>query len=70
MDMYILRWGALWFCSVVLTIFATDDGVPMALFIVALLASIGSFGGLASMVWTYRRASSALNDRNQRTDRR
>ncbi|SEB13658.1 hypothetical protein [Variovorax sp. YR216] len=69
MDLYILRWGVLWFCSVVLAILAADDGVPAALFVVALVMAIGSAGGLASMIWTYRRASRAIDDRARRARR-
>lgn len=67
MDLYILRWGALWFCSVVLVVLATEDSVPSILFGIALLASIGSLGGLVSMIWTFRRASSAIDDRTRRS---
>lgn len=66
MDLYILRWGVLWACSLALTILAADDGVPTILFVVALLTVTGATGGLASMIWTYRRASSAIADRNRR----
>ncbi|MBB3178430.1 hypothetical protein [Variovorax sp. Sphag1AA] len=65
MDMYILRWGVLWFCSVVLSILAADDGVPVGLFVIALLFAMGSLAGLASMIWAYRRASSALEQRTR-----
>ena len=66
MDLYILRWGALWFCSIVLTVLAAGDDVPAVLFVVALVAAIGSLGGLASMIRTYRRASSAIDERARR----
>lgn len=69
MDVYILRWGVLWFFSVVLAILTADDGAPTGLFVIALLFVIGSVGGLASMIWTYRRASSAIEDRARCTRR-
>jgi len=69
MDLYILRWGVLWACSVALAILAAGDGVPAVLFVVALLVAIGSAGGLAAMIWTYRRASGAIDDRARRTRR-
>jgi len=60
MDMYILRWGALVFCSLILAILAADDSVPGVLLVAALLVTVGAIGGLASMIRTYRRASHAL----------
>lgn len=67
MDMYILRWGGLWAGSLVLTVLAADERVPAALFAVALVATVGAFAGLAAMIWTYRRAARAIQDRAQRT---
>lgn len=63
MDVYIMRWGVLWFFSLVLAILAAGDGVPAGLSVASLLAAIGSAGGLAYMIWTYRRASRAIEER-------
>ncbi|MDM0074857.1 hypothetical protein QTH90_10730 [Variovorax sp. J2P1-59] len=59
MDMYILRWGALWAATMVLAVLAADDDVPGLLFTAALAAAIGAFAGLAAMILTYRRAAKA-----------
>lgn len=63
MDLYILRWGALWAACLVLALLATDDEVPGALFAIALTATMLSFFGLFSMIMIYRRAAKALKDR-------
>ena len=63
MDLYILRWGALWAVCLALALLATDDAVPSTLFALALTATMLSFFGLFSMILIYRRAARALKDR-------
>jgi hypothetical protein len=63
MDIYILRWGALWAVCLSLALLATDDAVPSTLFALALTATMLSFFGLFSMILIYRRAARALKDR-------
>jgi hypothetical protein len=63
MDIYILRWGALWAACLVLTLLATDDAVPGVLFAIALASTMASFFGLVSMILIYRRAVRGLKDR-------
>ncbi|CAN7659279.1 hypothetical protein LJR084_005312 [Variovorax sp. LjRoot84] len=63
MDIYILRWGALWAACLVLALLATDDAVPGVLFAIALASTMASFFGLVSMVLIYRRAVRAVKDR-------
>ena len=61
MDMYILRWGALWAASLALAILMTD--APGILFGLALAANLTALVGLVAMIVIYRRASRALQDR-------
>jgi uncharacterized membrane-anchored protein len=61
MDMYILRWGALWAASLALAILMTD--APAILFGLALAANLTALVGLVAMIVIYRRASRALQDR-------
>ncbi|VTU17228.1 hypothetical protein H6CHR_00722 [Variovorax sp. PBL-H6] len=63
MDIYILRWGALWAACLVLALVTTDDSVPGALFALALTATMMSLFGLLAMILIYRRAARALKDR-------
>lgn len=63
MDLYILRWGALWAACLVLTLLATDDAVPGVLFAIALASTMAAFFGLVSMILIYRRAVRAVKDR-------
>ncbi|KWT87787.1 hypothetical protein APY03_3652 [Variovorax sp. WDL1] len=63
MDIYILRWGALWAACLLLALLAADDAVPGVLFAIALTATMMAFFGLFSMILIYRRASRALEDR-------
>jgi uncharacterized membrane-anchored protein len=62
MDMYILRWGALWAASLALAILMTD--APAILFGLALAANLAALVGLVAMIVIYRRASRALQDRS------
>jgi hypothetical protein len=61
MDMYILRWGALWMCSLVLAVLAAGNGI---LFVIALVFNLLAFAGLVAMIWTYRRAAQAIAERS------
>jgi hypothetical protein len=57
MDRYILRWGALTMCSLVLAVLAVDNGI---LFVIAVVINLLAFAGLVTMIWTYRRAAQAV----------
>jgi hypothetical protein len=58
MDLYILRWGALWAASLMVMLLLVD--VAGLLFVIALAANLGAFVGLVAMFLIYRRASRAL----------
>jgi hypothetical protein len=61
MDLYILRWGALWAASLAVTLLLVD--VAGLLFVIALGVNLGAFVGLVAMILIYRRASRAVLDR-------
>ncbi|MDM0110778.1 hypothetical protein QTI66_01385 [Variovorax sp. J22R133] len=68
MDMYILRWGALWATSLAVALVLMDE--PGLLFFLALALNLTALVGLIVMVMVYRRASRAVRDRIQDDGRR
>ena len=60
MDMYIVRWGALWAASVAGAVLLMDS--PGFLFFLALALNLAALAGLIAMIMTYRRASKAVQD--------
>ncbi|MDM0015686.1 hypothetical protein QTH87_24825 [Variovorax sp. J22P168] len=64
MDMYILRWGALWAASVVVALLLAELGGP--LFGLALIGNLAALVGLARMISIYRRASWSVSRRGPR----
>ena len=61
MDLYILRWGALWAASVVVALLLLEAGG--LLFALALALNLAALVGLAAMIATYRRAARAVTGR-------
>ena len=68
MDMYILRWGGLWAASLAVALLMME--VAGLLFALALAANLAALAGLVAMIFTYRRASRAVQDRSRKNGRR
>ncbi|MDM0034877.1 hypothetical protein QTI33_22275 [Variovorax sp. J22P271] len=64
MDLYILRWGALWAASVVVALLLLEAGG--LLFALALAVNLAALVGLAAMIATYRRAAGAVLGRSRK----
>ncbi|MGO4393937.1 hypothetical protein AB4Z46_21490 [Variovorax sp. M-6] len=64
MDMYILRWGGLWAASLAVALLMME--VAGLLFALALAANLAALVGLIAMIFTYRRASSAVQDQTRK----
>ncbi|VTU46214.1 hypothetical protein SRS16P2_00549 (plasmid) [Variovorax sp. SRS16] len=60
MDIYILRWGALWALTIFLVISATGEEIPDLVYVLTLASTLVSSVGLATMILIYRRAAKAI----------